>query len=378
VTPTVRRLRAAARRGEVALDRFLERHGVPIVADEVTTFVFVGEAVAVDLEHWIHGLPESQPFERVAGTPLWHLSIDLPARSRIEYKIGVTRDGHRETILDPRNPKLAHDPFGANSVCHTAGYVTPEWSLRDPEARPGTFEELVVESEALGSVRTVPVYLPSRFRATRRYPLLVVHDGRDYLEFSSMQTVLDNLITRLEVVPMIVAFSNPGNRMREYAADVRHAVHLTEELLPTVRARYALLDEPSARGLMGASLGAVASLHAAWTHPGVWGRVMLQSGSFAFTDIGRTHRGPAFEPVVAWVNRFRSDPGRSTERIHVSCGVYESLIYENRSLVPILQGAGLEVQYTEARDGHNWENWRDRMRQGLSFLFPGQLWMVYE
>ena len=55
----------------------------------------------------------------------------------------------------------------------------------------------------------------------------------------------------------------------------------------------------------------------------------------------------------------------------VSCGMYESLIYENRSLVPVLQSTGMEVRYVEARDGHNWENWRDRLRDGLSWLFPG-------
>ena len=62
----------------------------------------------------------------------------------------------------------------------------------------------------------------------------------------------------------------------------------------------------------------------------------------------------------------------------MSCGVYESLIYENRSLAPLLQRSGMEIRYREARDGHNWENWRDRLRDGLSWLFPGPLWMVYE
>ena len=62
----------------------------------------------------------------------------------------------------------------------------------------------------------------------------------------------------------------------------------------------------------------------------------------------------------------------------MSCGTYESLIYENRSLVPFLQGTGMELRYREARDGHNWENWRDRLREGLAWLFPGPLWMVYE
>ena len=49
-----------------------------------------------------------------------------------------------------------------------------------------------------------------------------------------------------------------------------------------------------------------------------------------------------------------------------------------RSLVPLLQGTGMEVKYVESRDGHNWENWRDRLREGLSWLFPGPLWMIYE
>ena len=63
----------------------------------------------------------------------------------------------------------------------------------------------------------------------------------------------------------------------------------------------------------------------------------------------------------------------------MSCGIYESLIYENRSLVPLLHRArACSVRYVEARDGHNWENWRDRLREALSWLFPGPLWMVYE
>ena len=62
---------------------------------------------------------------------------------------------------------------------------------------------------------------------------------------------------------------------------------------------------------------------------------------------------------------FRAAPGRPVDRIFVSCGMYESLIYENRSLVPMLQSTGMDVRYVEARDGHNWENWRDRLREGL-------------
>ena len=69
-------------------------------------------------------------------------------------------------------------------------------------------------------------------------------------------------------------------------------------------------------------------------------RLLLQSGSFAFSDIGRHQRGPVFDPVVRFMNEFREESGSPAERIFMSCGMYESLIYENRSLVPLLQAQG--------------------------------------
>ena len=82
--------------------------------------------------------------------------------------------------------------------------------------------------------------------------------------------------------------------------------------------------------------------------------------------------------MVEFVNELRGAPGRPADRIFLSAGVYESLIYFNRSLLPVLQGTGADVRLVEAQDGHNWENWRDRMRDGLTWLFPGPLWMFYE
>jgi enterochelin esterase family protein len=312
------------------------------------------------------------------NTDLWYLTLELPKRSRIEYKFDIHVQGRREWIRDPFNPIIARDPFGANSVCSTSGYEAPHWIQPDPEARQGYVVEHVIHAKAFEGERHFQVYLPARFRRTRRYPIMVVHDGYDYLRYASLRTVLDNLIHRLEIAPMIVVFLHSGDRLREYGADERHAKFLVEDLLPFLEDHYPIGAGPRHRGLMGASFGAVAALHGAWRYQGIFGRLLLQSGSFAFTDIGKHQRGPAFDPVVPFVNEFRDQPGRPAEKLFVSCGTYESLIYENRSLVPLLQASGMMVKYEEARDGHNWENWRDRLRNGLSWLYPGPLWMVYE
>jgi len=193
-----------------------------------------------------------------------------------------------------------------------------------------------------------------------------------------LQTVLDNLIHRQEIPPLVAALTLPEDRNAEYADDEGHAGFLSTELVPELERRLPLIPKASSRGLVGASFGAVAALSTAWRYPDIWGRLLLQSGSFAFSDIGTHRRGPLFDPVARFVNAFRESPGRPAEKVYISCGIYESLIYENRSIVPLLQSTGMEVRYVEARDGHNWENWRDRLREGLSWLFPGPLWMVYE
>ncbi len=374
----IRRLARQKPLDAAAVDAFLAAHKFPLVEGPSVTFVWRGEAEAVNLRHFVFALPAVQPFERIVGTDLWALTIELPERSRVEYKLEIVKHGKGEWIEDPLNPLRARDPFGANSVVCGTGYVRPAWTLPDPESRTGTIEDHVIESAILGRPAHVSLYLPARFRRTRRYPLLIVHDGGDYLAYSSLQTVLDNLIHRLEVAELVVAMTYPEHRLVEYANDPKHSAFITSELVPWLEARLPLDPSREARCLMGASFGAVASLSAAWRPPETYGKLLLQSGSFAFTDIGKNQRGPAFEPVVEFVNGFRESPIRLADKVFVSCGQYESLIYENRSLVPLLQSTGMDVRYVESRDGHNWENWRDRLREGLSWLYPGPLWMVYE
>ena len=362
-----------------AVDRFLARHQVPIVEGARCTFLYRGEADEVFLTHRIFGLPDHLALRRLHGTALWYAVLELPDGSRVEYQLEVVRGGHRMRINDPLNPRLAHSPLGSSSVCYAHGYSVPDWAVFDTDARPGSLADIVVPSRALRRDCPVTLYRPARFRRTGRYPLLIVHDGGDYLRYAAAKTVLDNLIHTLDVAPLVAAFVSPGDRLAEYANSAAHARYLTAELLPRLEAELPLAGTPSGRCLMGSSFGAVAALSTAYRHPKVYGSLLVQSGSFVFTDIGHDHGGgPPFEPVVRFVNRYRAAPRRVADRMFVSCGVYEPLIVPNRSMVPVFEAAGMAVRYVEARDGHSWENWRDRLREGLSWIFPGPQKYVYE
>lgn len=378
MTPELKKLMRKTKVESADIDAFINDNEFPMVNGTDVTFVFRGAVDSVNLRCWISGLDTAQPFQSLPDTDLWATTIELPKGSRIEYKLEVVRHGNRELILDPLNKVIAHDPFGANSVCQGFGYERPEWATHDAQSRPGTLEGKRIDSQAFKEARDIQVYLPATFRRNRRYPLLIVHDGDDYLRYADLKIVLDNLTHRLEIPPMIVALTQSPDRLLEYSGNDKHAQFLADDLLPFMSTEYPLMDSVESRCVMGASFGGVATLHAAWRYPEHFGCLLLQSGSFAFSDLGRHKRGPVFDPVVRFMNEFREQPGRPADRIFMSCGVYESLIYENRSLVPDLQSKGVDLRFEEARDAHNWENWRDRLRLGLSWLMPGPAWLVYE
>jgi enterochelin esterase-like enzyme len=375
----INRLRERRPLDSATVDRFLARNEVPIVEGVRNTFLYRGEADEVFVVHRIFGLPDHLPLRRVRGTDLWYAVLELPEGSRVEYQLEVVRGGQRARMNDPLNPRVANSPVGSSSVLYAHGHVIPDWTVFDPEARPGSLVDMVVPSRALRRDARVTLYLPARFRRSAQYPLLIVHDGGDYLGYADAKTVLDNLIHRLDVAELVAAFVYPGDRLAEYANSAAHARYLTAELLPRLEAELPLVAKPGGRCLMGSSFGAVASLATAYRYPEVYGSLLVQSGSFVFTDIGNDHGGgPPFEPVVRFINRYRAAPRRVAGRMFVSCGVYEPLIIPNRSMVPVFESAGMTVRYVEARDGHSWENWRDRLQAGLSWIFPGPQKFYYE
>ena len=75
----------------------------------------------------------------------------------------------------------------------------------------------------------------------RRYPLLVVHDGVRLSALFVAEECALQPDRRLEVAPLIVALHRPCNRLKEYAADARHARHITQEVLPLLADRYPLV-----------------------------------------------------------------------------------------------------------------------------------------
>lgn len=355
-----------------AVEAFLGQE-FPLAEPGMLTFAWWGEADHVHLVRWIHAGADRRPFERVGASDLWLLRLAVEDGGRFEYKLAVGRHGHEELSVDPRNPARAGDPFGENSVAGTLGYERPAWSL-PRGAPPGRIEDIEVASRAFGEVRRVRVYLPAGGEGAGALPLVVVHDGDDFVAYADLPVVLDNLIEAGEIPPVIAALVQTRDRLGEYSGGREHAAFLVDDLLPALAARWPVSDRPGERVLLGASLGAVASLVAAFRRPGVFGGLVLKSGSFILDGRrleARPH--PVFHRIAQVMRALRRAPPLPPTRAFVSTGELEGLADENRALASFLRERGADVLFKSAWDGHHWHNWRDQLRDGLRWVLrPGE------
>ena len=351
-----------------SIDAFVSAVKAPLVEPGAVTFLWHGEVDRVDLLRWIHGGVDRDPFVQLPGLPLWTLRLAVEDGGRFEYKLGVTRHQQESWILDPFNPDRAGDPFGENSVCRTYGYTRPAWSL--PQGAPvGTIETIDIPSATFGETRREKIYLPAGYDPQESYALVVIHDGDDFMSYADLTVSLDNLIAAGDIPPILAVLIQTGDRMGEYPRGRRHARYLVDELLPVVEAGYAVSDDARERVLLGASLGAVASLATAFRYPGIFGGLVLKSGSFILDPaILAGRENPVFHRIARLVRAFQRAPGLRETRAFVSTGELEGLAEENRALAEHLRESGVDVLFQSSWDGHHWHNWRDQLRDGLMWV----------
>lgn len=121
---------------------------------------------------------------------------------------------------------------------------------------------------------------------------------------------------------------------------------------------------------VGASLGALALLHLHWTRPGPLAGLLLQSGSFFHVDHERWERGfRHFARVHRFVDRVlagRRPPPRVP--VTLTCGLAEQNLENNRALAEALAAHGWDVRLVEHPGGHDWDAWRNALREELPRL----------
>ena len=346
--------------------------GGPAVTADRVTFRYA------DPEQRLAGVRLSQEV-RIPGDRLefsrdaagWTLTLPRPRVWRMEYRLQLRHpDGGREEICDPANPLRAPGAFGDKSVLELPDYRRPSW-LVQPTV-PGAETEISVPSRYLRAEVQVRLWAPADAGPTERLPLLVAHDGPEYAALSGLTTFSAAMIRSERLPRHRVALLAPGDRDEWYSASVSYARALALAVVPTIRRR--VVVEGPVVGV-GASLGGLAMLHAQRRHPGLFGGLFLQSGSFFDRKLSAHERGFA---RYGRITRFVADTRRGTLAAEpvpatLTCGELEENLDNNRDMATTLHDQGYRVGFVELPDVHNYVAWRDAFHPHLTALLA-EVW----
>jgi enterochelin esterase family protein len=280
----------------------------------------------------------------------WRLRFERPELDRMEYLLGLDGD----FVPDPSNPLRAPGPFGDKSVIEWPEYEPPQWL--DSIADAGPIERFEIRCRRL--VARVQVLLYSTPEPPGNdAPLIVAHDGPEYAEYAGLTRFLDAMSWEERIPPLRAALIQPVDRNETYSASALYAGALVRELIPAIQRR----APHSIRVGMGASLGALAMLHAHRRHPKAFDGLLLQSGSYFRqrwdkyeSGFGRYQRITRFVGTV-----LRSAEAERAIPTAITVGTAEENRSNNEAVCDALVAQGYPAWLALIRDAHTWTCWRD-------------------
>ncbi|MGC4940298.1 alpha/beta hydrolase [Kribbella sp. DT2] len=328
--------------------------------DQVTSAVEGAEVVfrLADPEHALPGVRLWEELglaaEQLEFKPVeygWELRLPRPSVHRMEYLFDIADTGMR---TDPTNPRVVGGAFGEHSWLPLPGYVEPAWISVEPIA--SSLTPLPVETSPVGPV-DVQVWAPDGIAPSFELPLLLSHDGPEFALYAGLTHFAGAMVAEGTLPPFRLALVRPGSRNLWYAANPSYAETLTEHVLPAITTRY----KSKQPVLMGASLGALAALYAEWNHPGTFAGLFLQSGSFFTLTTDPQESGfEYYAEVTGFVNQvLAATSAPSTPEIAMTAGTPEENVHNNRVMAAHLDTLGLDVDFNETPDMHNFTAWRD-------------------
>ena len=286
----------------------------------------------------------------------------LPIEKRVELL--------ESYLIDPFNQQEPLNGFSVIGLSNAA-----KWILKT-DVPKGKLIEINFKSCLLSNERKVEIYLPYSYRSDEEYPLIVFLDGDAYTKVIAAPAILDHLIAADKIpesVALFVSSINNEIRNKELSCNALFDQFLVEELLPWVRGRFSVKDDPSQTVVVGASLGGLGATCVAFRENATFGKVLAQSGSFWWGP-GELTEGNKWE----WLTTQFTEHDTISLELYLEAGLLDvvsigdepSILESNRHLRDVLMAKGYDVKYVEFNGGHHQINWRESLADGLVQLLP--------
>lgn len=346
--------------------------------------------------------PAAEPrnrMQRVAGTNIWYLTVQLPADAEVLYQLWVNPPdadaGVRGNSIqnyarpDPLNARTypekddalydASQPWRIGSIAHMPGVFDNPWIIRNGGIAHGTLAQHSIQSThlTLANPRTVWVYTTPGTLPQHPNVLILFDGNTTYQSRVPTVTILDNLFAAGKIGPTIAIFVDNGGQAR--GVDLNFSdpflAFLTSDLLPWAQRTYHFTADAARTALGGDSLCGLFGAYAALRQPGVFGEVLGQSAALQFNNSHALNGSEAPEWIV---RQFEQSP-KLAVRFYLEVGLMEdrtspgsevTLLSSNRRLRDALMAKGYAVQYREVYADHDPLHWRRMLPDALMALFP--------
>ena len=358
----VNRVNAAPQQDKQAIvDSFMNAApSFPFIEEKtIVYFIYQGAVGSVTVPGDANGWDGNLfPMTQIEGTLFWYREAVFESDARLDYKFVLNGS---TWILDPLNPKQVSGGFGPNSELAMPDYIQPPEIEYYPNIHHGSIDTFPFTSTVLSNTRTIRVYTPPDYdlHSTYRYPLMLFHDGAEYITLGSAANILDYLLSENKMNPIIAVFVPPVNRDNEYAFSQTQQFEsfIIDELMPYIDANYRTITTPDKRAMAGLSYGGLITSQICYNNPDNFGLAAPFSPSY-------------------WANNmsvFNMVLNGSVENIkwYIDWGTYEiSIMLNGRSMRDGLIDKGYELIWKEWHEGHSWGSWRAHLDIALEYFFP--------
>jgi predicted alpha/beta superfamily hydrolase len=259
---------------------------------------------------------------------------------------------------------------------------------RKPSAGPGVHVLAPMTIPGLGRERPIRIYLPPGYEAgAARYPVLYMHDGQNlfddvtsYVGEWGVDEAMDQLARDKGLEVIVVGIDHGGDRrINELspwanpqfgAAEGREYMRFVVEVVkPYIDSHYRTRPGRDDTGIMGSSMGGLASHFAAFEYPQVFGRIGIFSPSYWFApavyELSRQQRLPAHTRMFMVVGDHEgSNPREAQQTVDNAVRMAAELR---------LQQPGLRLRAKVIAGGeHNERAWQKQFPEAMQFLFGPQ------
>jgi enterochelin esterase family protein len=340
---------------QVKVDSFMNANPIlPYIQDDTAVFfIYLGNAQSLEIAGDFTGWTPSMPMTGVFGTNFYYSSAHYEADARLEYKFVI--DGN--WILDPKNPHTFTGGTGVNSEFKMPAYVVPPEISFYSNIPHGIIRDTSFYSNNLNNSRPVNIYLPPGYTVQKQYPVIVFHDGIEYVTLANIVNILDYLIAHHEIEPVIGVFVPPVDRQNEYSGTKKDAytAFIVNELMPVIDQKFSTSKDVRKRATFGISAGGNIALYLGMKHPEAFGKIAAQSSNVQ-TDISRKFK----------------DSAKMNLELYMDLGKYDIpvLIPLVNNFIRILQNKNYVYQFKQWHEGHSWGNWEAHMGLALRQFFP--------